>query len=212
MNVIPPYGRIALISSVTSMDDSEKEFTSITSVDGTAKSEGKIHVSGKAFKSCCFTNSAIYSALDPNQNQLNDAILLYILIAQRWLQRALLSHAHLQSVFTIGAIVRRQQELLGVHRFPTLINITSIRIQFVVQYRICLGVTFGLLSKGQSCKGLEKAFVDAVWTFCSNRGHPFSQQGLMLDAGMLLASSRILIFGGLVIALGLTGKSLSAVK
>ena len=32
------------------------------------------------------------------------------------------------------------------------------------------------------------------------------------QAGMLLASSRRLIFGGPVIALGLTGKSLSAVK
>ena len=35
--------------------------------------------------------------------------------------------------------------------------------------------------------------------------------GLMINAGMLLASSRRLIFGGPVIALGLTGKSLSAV-
>ena len=36
--------------------------------------------------------------------------------------------------------------------------------------------------------------------------------GLMINAGMLLASSRRLIFGGPVIALGITGKSLSAVK
>ena len=36
--------------------------------------------------------------------------------------------------------------------------------------------------------------------------------GLMVNAGMLLASSRRLLFGGHVIALGLTGKSLSAVK
>ena len=36
--------------------------------------------------------------------------------------------------------------------------------------------------------------------------------GLMIDAGMLLASSRRLIFGGPVIALGLTGISLSTVK
>ena len=36
--------------------------------------------------------------------------------------------------------------------------------------------------------------------------------GLMINAGMLLASSRRLIFGGPVIALGLTGKSLFAVK
>ena len=36
--------------------------------------------------------------------------------------------------------------------------------------------------------------------------------GLMINAGTLLASSRKLIFGGPVIALGLTGKSLSTVK
>ena len=33
MNVIPPYGRPAFISLVSSMDDIEKEFTSIPSVD-----------------------------------------------------------------------------------------------------------------------------------------------------------------------------------
>ena len=36
--------------------------------------------------------------------------------------------------------------------------------------------------------------------------------GLMINAGMLLVLSRRLIFGGTVIALGLTDKSLSAVK
>ena len=36
--------------------------------------------------------------------------------------------------------------------------------------------------------------------------------GLMINAGILLASSRRLIFGGPVILLGLTGKSLSTVK
>ena len=36
--------------------------------------------------------------------------------------------------------------------------------------------------------------------------------GLMINAPMLLASSRRLVFGGPVIALGLTGKSSSAVK
>ena len=35
---------------------------------------------------------------------------------------------------------------------------------------------------------------------------------VMINAGMLLASSRRLIFGGPVIALGLIGKSLSAIK
>ena len=36
--------------------------------------------------------------------------------------------------------------------------------------------------------------------------------GLMINAGMFLSSSRRLIFGGPMIALGLTGKSLSTVK
>ena len=36
--------------------------------------------------------------------------------------------------------------------------------------------------------------------------------GLMINAGMHFTSSRRLIFGGTVIALGLTGKSLSVVK
>ena len=36
--------------------------------------------------------------------------------------------------------------------------------------------------------------------------------GLMINAGMLLASRRMLIFGGPVIALGLTGNSLTTVK
>ena len=48
-----------------------------------------------------------------------------------------------------------------------------------------------------------------------NFAYPFATRiniGLMIIAGMLLALSRRLIFGGPVIALGLTGKSLSAVK
>ena len=38
MNVIPAYGRPAVIPFVKSIDDSEKEFTSIPSLDGTARS------------------------------------------------------------------------------------------------------------------------------------------------------------------------------
>ena len=85
MNVIPPYGCPALIPSVTSMDDSEKEFTSIPSVDGTARSQGKSHVSCKATRSYCFTNAPKYSLLDPSPYQLNDAILMDILISQCWI-------------------------------------------------------------------------------------------------------------------------------
>ena len=103
------------------MDDSEKGIKSTPSVDGTARSQGKSHVSCKATKSYCFTNSATYSLLDPSPLQLNDAILLDILIKSCWLHWALLSHSHLQSVLIFGAIVNVQQELLGVHRYPTLL-------------------------------------------------------------------------------------------
>ena len=43
---------------------------------------------------------------------------------------------------------------------------------------------------------------------CETRVH----LGFIINAGMLLASSTRLIFGGPVITLGLTGKSLSTVK
>ena len=43
------------------------------------------------------------------------------MITRRWLHRALLSQAHLQYVFIIGAIVRRQQELLRVQRHPSIL-------------------------------------------------------------------------------------------
>ena len=49
-----------------------------------------------------------------------------------------------------------------------------------------------------------------------HQGHPCAKQGealvLMIDPGILLASNKRLIFSGPVIALGLTGKSLSTVK
>ena len=42
--------------------------------------------------------------------------------------RAWLSHDHLHSAFIIGAIVRRQQELLCVHRYPAhLLPLTWVR-------------------------------------------------------------------------------------
>ena len=55
------------------------------------------------------------------------------------------------------------------------------------------------------------------WTFCFNyiRSSVCVSRislGLMINAGMILATSRRLIFGGPVIALGNTGMSLSTVK
>ena len=51
-----------------------------------------------------------------------------------------LFNAHLQSAFTIGAIVRRQQELLVVHRYPALHLMQTI---YLVWY--CIAVLFLLL-------------------------------------------------------------------
>ena len=51
-------------------------------------------------------------------------------------------------------------------------------------------------------------YVPTKVTRVSTNGKP----GSMMNAAMLLASSRRLIFGGPMITLGLTGKSLSAVK
>ena len=51
-------------------------------------------------------------------------------------------------------------------------------------------------------------FVPTKFSVCTTR----INLGLMINAGMLLASSRRPIFGGPVITLGLTGNSLSTVK
>ena len=50
MNVILPYGGPALITLVTPIEDSEKEFTSTPIVDVTARSQGQSHVSCKVTK------------------------------------------------------------------------------------------------------------------------------------------------------------------
>ena len=52
-------------------------------------------------------------------------ILLDILITRCFVHRDLLSHTHLQSVFIIGSIILRQQELLGVHLYPTLLLVVT---------------------------------------------------------------------------------------
>ena len=49
----------------------------------------------------------------------------------------------------------------------------------------------------------------AGWTLCTNQGEKRINLGLMINAGMLVSSSKRLSFGKPVITLGLTGKSLS---
>ena len=51
----------------------------------------------------------------------------------------------------------------------------SIGIQFVVLYRICSGVTFGLLTI--SHWGIKWASVPAGWKSCTDQCHPCAQQG-----------------------------------
>ena len=82
-----------------------------------------------------------------------------------------------------------------------------------VHCRVYPGVTFGLLTIllrfwiSICCWWLEVLFQPRS-SVCATR----IRLGLIITAGMLLASSRRLIFGGPVIALWLTGKSLSTVK
>ena len=75
------------------------------------------------------------------------------------------------------------------------------------------GITFGLLTIllwfGMSfCSCWLDVLFQSRSSACATR----ISLGLMINAGMLLASSRRLIFCGPVIALGLNGKSLSAVN
>ena len=83
----------------------------------------------------------------------------------------------------------------------------------VVQYRICPGITFGLLTILLRLRtNICPCWSDVMYQPRSSVCITMISLGLIISAGILLASSRRLIFGEPVIALGLTGKSLSAVK
>ena len=92
------------------------------------------------------------------------------------------------------------------------LNIKSIGIQFVVQCRISNGVTFVLLTilmrfLTSICRCRLDVMYQSRSSVCATR----NSLGLMINAGILLALSWRLTFGGPVIALGVTGKSLYAV-
>ena len=89
----------------------------------------------------------------------------------------------------------------------------SIGIQSVVQYGICLGVTFGLLTiLLRFLTSICPCMVDVMYKPKSSLCVTKIRFVMVINADMLLASSRRLIFGGPVIVLGLSGKSLSTVK
>ena len=74
---------------------------------------------------------------------------------------------------------------------------------------ICVGsATAQYLACGQSCWGFGRRSVPAGWTLYTNQGHPFMHD----QCRHAFASNMRLIFVGPVIAVGLTGNSLSAVK
>ena len=92
-------------------------------------------------------------------------------------------------------------------------NIKSIGILSVVQYGNCFGVTIGFLTTLlRFWTNIFPCWLDFMYQQRSSVCVTRINLGLMINAGMLLTSSRWLIFGGPVIALGLTGKSLSAIK
>ena len=80
--------------------------------------------------------------------------------------------------------------------------------QFGVRYRICPGIT---LVCWRSCRGIERTSVFARWTIYANQSHPCVCQGYY-QCRSHLTSSRRLIVGRPVIALGLTRNTLSTVK
>ena len=88
-------------------------------------------------------------------------------------------------------------------------NIKSIGTQSVLQYRICPGVTTNdlLTILLRFCTNIWPCWLDLMLLV-----HNKDNLHLMINAGILLASSRRLIFAGPVIILWLTGKSLSTVK
>ena len=81
------------------------------------------------------------------------------------------------------------------------------------QYRICPGVTFGLLTiLLRLCTNICPCWLDVMYQPRSSVCATWISLGFMINAGVLFASSMRLIFGGPVIALRLTWTSLSAVK
>ena len=92
-------------------------------------------------------------------------------------------------------------------------NLKSISIQFVVQYCICHSVAFGLLTiLLRFWTNICPCWLDVMYQPRSSVYTTRISLNLTINAGLLIASSRRLIFGGPAIAIGLTGKSLSAVK
>ena len=86
-------------------------------------------------------------------------------------------------------------------------NIKSTGIQSVVQYWICARVTLILLTiLLRFWTNICPYWLDVMYQPRSSLCITRISHGLMINAGMLLASSRRLIFGGPLIALGLLGK------
>ena len=76
-------------------------------------------------------------------------------------------------------------------------------------YRICTGVTLGLLIIIlRFCKSIRSCLLDVMYLQRSSVCVTRIRLGLIFNTGVLLASSRRLNFGGPVIALWLTVKSL----
>ena len=79
--------------------------------------------------------------------------------------------------------------------------------------RNCLGITYGFLTILLRFRTkIFPSWLDVMYQPRSSVCETRISLGLMINAGMLLASNRKLIFGGPVIAHELTGKSLSTVK
>ena len=90
----------------------------------------------------------------------------------------------------------------------TLVSITTIYSITLVSITTIYSMTLVSITTIYSITLVSITTIYSTLSLCVTR----IGLGLMINAGMLLASSRRLIFGGPVISLGLTGKSLFAVK
>ena len=124
---------------------------------------------------------------------------------------ALLTRIHLGLMINAGILLASSRRLiLGG---PVMINagmLLSSSRRLILDGPMMINAGMLLASSSRLILG-GPVMINAGMLFASSRrlilGGP-----VMINAGMLLASSRRLILGGPMIALGLTGKSLSAVK
>ena len=150
-----------------------------------------------------FDKYVTHSLPDTSPYQLNEAIILIILF--HWQQFTLISNSDHSSLSAVTSMAQAAAHLCVSQKFS--LDIKSIGIQFVVQCSICPGVTFGPLTILLFWKSINCCWLDVMY---QPRSSVYTRKsfGLMINAGVRLASNRRLIIGGPEIAIWLNGKNL----